>query len=196
MRSMRNGRTCGSGNGGERTRGAALLLALVVLVVLGTVTTLAVERCRMLSHSDGIEHAQLQALWAAEGGVAHARHALAENPEHTGTTLRLGSCTVTTVIARAPVAAPAAESVLAPVPAPAPDSAPESASEPDPRPEPGSGSASRPDAESKPAAGASGAPQRWRVQVQARGPLDASCHIEVTLRQASGLPIVENWREG
>ncbi|MEM7202044.1 MAG: PilX N-terminal domain-containing pilus assembly protein [Planctomycetota bacterium] len=78
----------------HRESGAALILALLVLVVLGTVTTLSIERAGLLARSDVHQRERLRALFAAEGGVAQARHALALDPDYSGARLRIDTCDV------------------------------------------------------------------------------------------------------
>lgn len=90
-----------------RERGAALVTAMTLLVVVGTLTGLAIERSTALSHDDRRHLSATAAAFAADGGLVYARHLLqrrAGNPaESTATgdtwTLRIGRADVTIHIA-------------------------------------------------------------------------------------------------
>ena len=79
-------------------RGAALITALILLVVLGSLSTLILERSRNVASSTEIERAQLRLFYAAEGGLAHLQHSLAKAPDHRGAELRIGICDVQTEV--------------------------------------------------------------------------------------------------
>ena len=73
-----------------RERGSALVLALLVLALAASTGALLLERGRGLEASTRHDREQLEALYAAEGGLAHARHALARDRGYAGETIRVG----------------------------------------------------------------------------------------------------------
>ena len=79
-------------------RGAALITALIMLVVLGSLSTLILERSRSAADSTDNERTQLRLFYAAEGGVAHLQHSLARAADHRGAELRIGTCDVRTEV--------------------------------------------------------------------------------------------------
>lgn len=83
-------------------RGAALVTAMILLVVLGSLSTLILERSRAVANSTENERTQLRLFYAAEGGLAHAQHSLARADDHRGAELRIGTCDVQTEITELP----------------------------------------------------------------------------------------------
>lgn len=78
--------------------GAALITALILLVVLGSLSTLILERSRSVADGTEIERTQLRLFYAAEGGLEHLRHALDRDADHRGADLRIGTCDVHTEV--------------------------------------------------------------------------------------------------
>ncbi len=78
----------------DRERGAALVWALVLLGFAASLSALLLERGRTLDAGSKADLASLKALYAAEGGIAAARHALARDPAWVGETVRVGECEV------------------------------------------------------------------------------------------------------
>ena len=80
-------------------RGSALIIAMFVLVLAGSVTALIFERARGLDAATRHDRESLQAFYAAEGGLARARHALAGDPTYVGETLEVGGREVAVTVA-------------------------------------------------------------------------------------------------
>lgn len=74
--------------GGER--GTAMILAMVVLGMAASLGVILLERSRGVEAATRHDRTELQALYAAEGGLAHARHALARDESYAGETIRVG----------------------------------------------------------------------------------------------------------
>jgi type II secretory pathway component PulK len=79
-------------------RGNALVFALLVLALASMIGATVLERGRGLDAATRHDRTDVQARYAAEGGLAHARHVLARDPAWTGTVLRVGSCDVTVTV--------------------------------------------------------------------------------------------------
>ena len=78
----------------QEERGAALVMALLLVVVLGTLSTSMSQGVQLLSHDSVDERAAMQALHAAEGGIAQARWRLRQDPEWAGEVLQIGRAQV------------------------------------------------------------------------------------------------------
>lgn len=75
-------------------RGVALMTVLVLVVVVGMIVSLAQGRSLRLARNSAVEQGEVRALYAAEGGLAAARHALRTDRQWPGAQLRVGSCQV------------------------------------------------------------------------------------------------------
>ena len=82
----------------QREKGFALVWALVLLVFAGALSALLLERGRATDQASKSDTASLKALYAAEGGLALARHRLARDPGYAGETLRVAECEVTVTV--------------------------------------------------------------------------------------------------
>jgi len=82
-------------------RGNALVFALLILLMASALGAAVLERGRGLDAATKHDRTDLAAFYAAEGGIAHARHALARDPAWSGATLRIGTCDVAVTVARA-----------------------------------------------------------------------------------------------
>jgi type II secretory pathway component PulK len=82
-------------------RGSALVFALLILLMASALGAAVLERGRGLAAATKHDRTDLAAFYAAEGGIAHARHALARDPAWSGATLRIGTCDVAVTVARA-----------------------------------------------------------------------------------------------
>jgi type II secretory pathway component PulK len=91
---MRRGRRDGGPAGRARERGSALVWALVLLSFAASLSALLLERGRAVDAAARTDLASLKAFYAAEGGLALARHRLAADPAYAGETLRVGECEV------------------------------------------------------------------------------------------------------
>lgn len=80
------------GRHGER--GMALPWAMMLLVMAAALSAVLLERGRGLAAATDHDGAALRALYAAEGGLAYARHNLALDPAYEGGTIRVGACEV------------------------------------------------------------------------------------------------------
>lgn len=87
-----------TGRHGER--GMALPWAMMLLVVAAALSAVLLERGRGLAAATEHDAASLGALYAAEGGLAFARHNLACDPEWTGGRVRVGACEVEVSVTR------------------------------------------------------------------------------------------------
>ena len=81
-----------------RSRGAALLIALGMLVVVATAGVVLQQRTLDLAKATTRGRLQLAARWAAEGGIESARAALARDAAFTGSTLRVGATEVVVTV--------------------------------------------------------------------------------------------------
>lgn len=85
-------------NHGER--GVALMTVLVLVCVVGMITTLAQARSLRLATDSLLEKGEAEALYAAEGGLAMARHTLRSDPDWPGAQLEVGDCQVLVTVDR------------------------------------------------------------------------------------------------
>lgn len=88
-------------SGRERERGSALLAVLLLIFVATAFASLAQGRVRDLSRDNARERGETAALYAAEGGLAKARHALRIDPQWDGAQLQVGACEVVVRVVRA-----------------------------------------------------------------------------------------------
>ncbi|HEX5136205.1 MAG TPA: hypothetical protein VFY93_04475 [Planctomycetota bacterium] len=88
------------GRARDRERGAALVWALVLLLFAAALSALLLERGRGVDTAARTDLATLKARYAAEGGVAIARHRLATDPTYAGGAMRVGECDVVVRVER------------------------------------------------------------------------------------------------
>lgn len=84
----------------KRERGAALIWAMIVLLLVGSTSAILLERSRTALGSAAFDRARTRAFEAAEGGLAHARHALAANPDFAGATVDVGGIAAASKVER------------------------------------------------------------------------------------------------
>jgi hypothetical protein len=85
----------------ERERGSALLAVLLLVFVAAAFASLAQSRVRDIARDDVRERGETAALYAAEGGLAKARHALRSDPMWGGAHLQVGAAEVVVRVVRA-----------------------------------------------------------------------------------------------
>lgn len=78
----------------DREKGAALIWALVLLGFAASLSALLLDRGRAVDAGTKADMASLRAHYAAEGGLAIARHRLARDPSYAGGTVSVGECEV------------------------------------------------------------------------------------------------------
>lgn len=83
-------------------RGSAIVLALVLVVAFGVLTTTMTQGSRRLATGSVDDRATLQALHAAEGGIEQARWQLQRDPEFAGGRLRIGDADVAVEVTALP----------------------------------------------------------------------------------------------
>lgn len=88
-----------SGRHGEK--GMAMPWAMLLLLMAAALTAVLLERGRGLAAATDHDDASLRGLYAAEGGLAFARHNLAGDDDYAGETIRVGACEVEVVVTRA-----------------------------------------------------------------------------------------------
>ena len=71
-------------------RGFVMVWGLLIVVLIGAASSVFFVRSNTLIAESSTDRMRQQSFWAAEGGLAHARHALAEDPEFTGATTEVG----------------------------------------------------------------------------------------------------------
>lgn len=74
-----------------RDRGSALYLVVTLVATLGFLSIAMSEAFTVLLRETVRERASQAALYAAEGGLAHARAALARDPEYAGDAVEVGA---------------------------------------------------------------------------------------------------------
>ncbi len=84
----------------KRTRGFALLWAMLLVIAVGSMTSVVLTRDRTVRQGAHVDARALASFHAAEGGLARARHALAKDAGFTGVTFPLDACTVTVQVER------------------------------------------------------------------------------------------------
>jgi hypothetical protein len=72
----------------------ALPWAMMLLVMASALSAVLLERGRGLAGATRHDGDSLRALYAAEGGLALARHTLAVSPDYEGGRVRVGACEV------------------------------------------------------------------------------------------------------
>jgi Tfp pilus assembly protein PilX len=80
-------------------RGFAMAWACFLVVLVGALATVMLERDRVLRRDAATDLQALAAFHAAEGGLEKARHALGRDADYRGETLEIGRCTVTVRVA-------------------------------------------------------------------------------------------------
>ena len=85
-------------NQGER--GFVLLTVMILVIVAGMIASLAQGRSLTLAKDSVRQKGEAQALYAAEGGLAKARHALGFDPDWKGAQLQVGACEVLVTVER------------------------------------------------------------------------------------------------
>ena len=86
-------------------RGMALPWAMMLLLMAAALSAVLLERGRGLAAATEHDDTSLRALYAAEGGLAYARHNLAFDTGYAGETIRVGACEVDVAVTRVDVAA-------------------------------------------------------------------------------------------
>lgn len=84
----------------KRERGAALIWAMLVLLLVGSTSAILWERSRTVLASAAFDRTRARAFAAAEGALAHARHALATDPDFAGATVDVGGIAATSKVER------------------------------------------------------------------------------------------------
>ena len=87
-------------------RGGALVMAMMLVVVTGTLLTAMTQGNRFLMTDTVDERATMQALQAAEGGIEQARWRLQHDPKFAGEVLRIGNAEVTVKVLALPGGGP------------------------------------------------------------------------------------------
>ena len=82
-------------------RGMALPWTMMLLVMAAALSAVLLERGRGLAAATDHDGASLRALYAAEGGLAFARHNLALDPDYAGEMIRVGACEVDVTVTKA-----------------------------------------------------------------------------------------------
>ena len=82
-------------------RGMALPWAMMLLVTAAALSAVLLERGRGLAAATDHDDTSLRALYAAEGGLAFARHNLALDTGYEGETIRVGGCEVDVAVTKA-----------------------------------------------------------------------------------------------
>ena len=81
-------------------RGFTLIWAMLIVVLVASSSSVLFLRSDTLLANSATDHLRHESFWAAEGGLASARHALASDPEFTGATTQVGSCRAISVVTR------------------------------------------------------------------------------------------------
>ena len=84
----------------EHERGAALFAVMLLVLVATALASLAASRGRDMATDATRERGHTAALYAAEGGLAKARHALRADPQWCGGELRIGDGDVVVRVTR------------------------------------------------------------------------------------------------
>ena len=91
------------GRHGER--GMAMPWTMMLLLMAAALSAVLLERGRGLVAATSHDETSLRALYAAEGGLAFARHNLALETGYAGETIRVGACEVDIAVTRVDAAA-------------------------------------------------------------------------------------------
>jgi type II secretory pathway component PulK len=81
-------------------RGSAMIYAMLLVLVLGAASALLFTRGQTMRQEAKTDVMRDASFHAAEGGLAHARHALAKDAGFTGADLQIGRCRVTSSVTR------------------------------------------------------------------------------------------------
>jgi type II secretory pathway component PulK len=73
-------------------RGLVLVWGMLIVVLIGAASSVFFVRSNTLLAESTTDRMRHQSFWAAEGGLEHARHALAMDPEFAGGTTQVGEC--------------------------------------------------------------------------------------------------------
>ncbi|MDJ0976014.1 MAG: hypothetical protein QNJ98_16265 [Planctomycetota bacterium] len=84
----------------ERERGFALPIVMVLVVLTAALGSTVVQREQTVRRDTQTSTAARQAFHAAEGGIAHARHALSRDTAYAGETLTIGTSEVIVEVTR------------------------------------------------------------------------------------------------
>jgi hypothetical protein len=79
----------------------AMPWAMLLLLMAAALSAVLLERGRGLAAETSRDDASVRALYAAEGGLAFARHILTRDPDYAGGTIRVGACAVEIVVTKA-----------------------------------------------------------------------------------------------
>ncbi len=82
----------------KHEQGTALLSVMLIVIVVGVITSMAFERNRLLNRERVSTIAEHKAFHAADGGLEWAIHSLDRDPKSQGRTLQLGDCSVRVII--------------------------------------------------------------------------------------------------
>ena len=75
-------------------QGTVMVMALLLVILIGSLASITLQRAQLLSRDTILERGRLQALQAAEGGLAKAQHSLGEDTSYRGEDLQVGPCAV------------------------------------------------------------------------------------------------------
>jgi len=84
----------------NRERGAALIYAMLLVVVVAAGSALLFTRGQTMRRDAQTGAMRDAAFHAAEGGLAHARYELAKDAAFAGTSIEIGECRVISKVAR------------------------------------------------------------------------------------------------
>ncbi|MHC4164111.1 MAG: hypothetical protein ACYSUM_18460 [Planctomycetota bacterium] len=82
-------------------KGMALPWAMMLLLMAAALSAVLLERGRGLAAATDHDDTSLRAFYAAEGGLAFARHNLALDTGYAGETIRVGGCEVDVAVTKA-----------------------------------------------------------------------------------------------
>ncbi len=82
----------------ERESGAVLVLALMLVIALGSMTTVVVQRSRTLARETMASRAAHEVRCAVDAGVALARYRLAADPSYRQGATSVGRCVVDVIV--------------------------------------------------------------------------------------------------
>ncbi len=81
-------------------RGVVLIQTFMLIIFIGSMASLMLQRSAVVTRDTLRCRGELQALHAAEGGLALARHRLRRDPTWNGEQLQIGRCNVTVTVER------------------------------------------------------------------------------------------------
>ena len=76
----------------RRRRGAALMVALAVLVAVAALTVALHAHTRQIAETTQVDLLALESRCAADGALEHARWSLARDPSFSGSSRKIGRC--------------------------------------------------------------------------------------------------------